>query len=182
MERYGSSRLVGVADNLQRMFGHAAVIDLAEDVAVLADFGNEGIGERVDARDADAVQARRNFIAAGLVAAAELAAGVEVGESELDTRYALLLVDAGGNAAAVIPDDAAAVFGDGDVYSVAISRESFVYGVIDNFPYEGVKAAFIGGADVHAGMLPYGLQTFERLEAVRIVIGIDFFGHFAPLF
>lgn len=56
MERYGSSRLIGVADNLQRMFGHAAVIYLAESVAALAYLGNERIGQRVYAGYADAVQ------------------------------------------------------------------------------------------------------------------------------
>ena len=69
-------------------------------LAVAFDGDVEAQGERVDRGGADAVQA-----AGGLVAgAAELAAGVQAGEHQLDAVEAGFGVDVGGDAAAVVVD------------------------------------------------------------------------------
>ncbi len=57
-------------------------------------------GQRVDDRGADAVQATGDLVAA----AAELAAGVQLGEHELDGADALGRVHVGGDAAPVVLD------------------------------------------------------------------------------
>ena len=100
---------IRVAYYFKGLLRNAAVIYLSVTVTVLADFGNESICKRVYAGYAHAVQSGRNFIAAVLVAAAEFAARVEVGERKLYAADALLLVYAGGYAPAVILYDAAAV-------------------------------------------------------------------------
>ena len=66
----------------------AAVVLLRPDVAVAADLDVERLGQRVDDRDADAVQAAGHLVAA---AVAELAAGVQDGQHDLDGRPPLLL-------------------------------------------------------------------------------------------
>ena len=61
----------------------AALVLLAPDVALAADLDDQRLAERVDDRDADAVQAAGDLVAA---AVAELAAGVQDGEHDLDGR------------------------------------------------------------------------------------------------
>ena len=61
----------------------AALVLLAPDVAVAADLDVQQLRQRVDDRDADAVQAAGDLVAA---AVAELAAGVQDGEHDLDRR------------------------------------------------------------------------------------------------
>ena len=65
-----------------RLRGTAGVL-LRPDVAVAADLHVELLGEGVDDRHADAVQAAGDLVAAAL---AELAAGVQDGEHDLDGR------------------------------------------------------------------------------------------------
>ena len=55
---------------------------LAVDLAVARDLGDEPLGERVHDRDADAVQAARDLVAV----AAELPAGVQLGQDDLERR------------------------------------------------------------------------------------------------
>ena len=75
------------------------------DVALPADLGVDPAGERVDHRDADAVQAARDRVAA----AAELAAGVQDGHHDLDRRLVLRRVHVDRDAAAVVHDFDAAI-------------------------------------------------------------------------
>ena len=86
-----------VASPLRRSYlRRAALVLLRPDVAVAADLDDQRLAERVDDRDADAVQAAGDLVAA---AVAELAAGVQDGEHDLDGRPALLLHDPDGDAA-----------------------------------------------------------------------------------
>src|SRR6185503_17175295 len=62
---------------LQRALRLAALVFLRPRVAVPADLDEQSLRERVDDRDADAVQPARDLVAA---AVAELAAGVEHGQ------------------------------------------------------------------------------------------------------
>ncbi len=55
-------------------------------------------GERVDHRDADAVQAARHLV--GVLV--ELSAGMQLGHDHFGRRDAFALVDVGGDAAAVV--------------------------------------------------------------------------------
>ena len=84
----------------------AALVGLRPDVAVARDLEVEPLGERVDDRHADAVQAARDLVAA---AVAELAAGVQHGQDDLGRRALLLLVHVDRDAAAVVGDRDAVV-------------------------------------------------------------------------
>ena len=79
----------------------AALVGLGPDVAVAADLDVEALGQRVDDRDADAVQAAGDLVAA---AVAELAAGVQDGEHDLDRRALLLGHDRPPGCRAVVGD------------------------------------------------------------------------------
>ena len=74
---------------------HAARELLAVDLPVAAHLGDEPLGERVDDRDADAVEAARDLVAV----AAELAAGVELRQHDGERRQALVLDDVDRDAA-----------------------------------------------------------------------------------
>ena len=79
----------------------AAHVALAPHVAVAHDLDVELLGQRVDDRHADAVEPAGDLVAA---AVAELAAGVQDGQHDLDGRLALLLHHPDGDAAAVVDD------------------------------------------------------------------------------
>ncbi len=116
----------------------------------------EALGQRVDHRDADAVQAARHLVRV-LV---ELPAGMQPRHDHFRRRDSFLLV--------YVDRDAPAVVGDGDravgvhlhAYRVAVSAESFVDGIVDGLVDHVVQArAVIGVADVHAGPLAHRIQA-----------------------
>ena len=133
--------------------------------AVALDLHLDPGGERVDDRDADAVQAAGD----GVAAPAELAAGMQDGEHDLDGRLPLALDHVDGDAAAVVADAHAAVGQDRDVDRVAVAREGLVDGVVDDLVDQVVQAALAGGADVHAGALADSLETLEDGDVARVV-------------
>ena len=147
----------------------AALVLLAPDVAVAADLDEQQLGQRVDDRDADAVQAAGDLVAA---AVAELAAGVQHGQHDLDGRALLLLHDADGDAAAVVDDRDRVVRVDRDVDARAVAGERLVDGVVDDLVDEVVQSAHAGGPDVHAGSLANRLETLEHGDVLRVVAAL----------
>ena len=85
---------------LERRGGHAVHEADAPYVPLLAHLDIELTRERVDDRNTDAVQTAGHRVGA----AAELAAGVQDGEHDLDGRLLFLLVDVDRDAAAVVDD------------------------------------------------------------------------------
>jgi hypothetical protein len=69
-------------------------------------------------------------------------------------------MDIDGDTAAIVFDGAGAieVKGDGNIFT--ITGEGFIDGIIDDFEYAVVEAAFEGIADVHIGAFA---DTFEAL-------------------
>ena len=96
-------------------------------MAVAANLDLQLLGEGVDDRDADAVQAAGDLVTA---AVAELAAGVQDGEDDLDRRPALFLVHRDRDAAAVVDDRDGIVGMDPDRDLGAVTREGLVDGVV----------------------------------------------------
>src|SRR5690606_31661431 len=136
--------------------------------------------QRIDARDTDAVQAARDLVAV-LV---ELAAGVQLGQRDLGGRAARLVLvvhlDLDRDAPTVVADRDRIVRVDGDDDLVAMPRERFVDGVVDDFEHQVVQAGPVGGIpDVHARALSDRLQAFEDLDRGGIV-GVVVFsnGHY----
>ncbi len=69
---------------------------------------------------------------------------------------------------------------------VAVAGERLVDRVVDDLEHEVVQAGAIGGvADVHAGALAHGFQTFEDLDAafaIRSAVGGVARGLFGSVF
>ena len=104
-----------------------------------------------------------------VAAAAELAAGVQLGEHELDGADALGRVHVGGDAAPVVLDADRAVLHERDVDGVGVPGEGLVDRVVDDLPHEVVQAALAGGADVHAGALAHRLEALEDGDRAGVV-------------
>lgn len=113
------------------------------------------------------MQAAGHLIAG--ILAAELAAGMEHGVHDGDSRDAQLGLDVHGDAAAVVRnfDDVAGLDGDFDVGAVA--GQSFVDGVIYDLIDQVVQAGGAGGTDVHTGALAHGFQAFQDLDLCAAV-------------
>ena len=126
-----------VADDLE-LLGPLALLELdGVDAAVAADLDLGADRQGVDDRHADAVQAAGDRV--GLLV--ELAAGVQLGQHDLDGRDLLLLVDLHGDAAAVVGDLDPAVGEDRDGDArAALAGEVLVDGVVDHLPDEVVQA------------------------------------------
>ena len=155
-------------DELRRRL--AAREALRPDEAVAAHLDREPLRERVDDRDADAVQAAGDLVAA----AAELAAGVQHREHHLDGAHVVLLVALDRDAAAVVADADRAVGQERRRDLVAVPRESLVDAVVEHLVDEVMEAALAGRADVHAGAFPNRLEPLEHgdLVCAVFVLGI----------
>ena len=170
-ERDGRSRRVALGECRalrERGERSPARVLLREDVPVAADLDVELFGERVDDRDADAVQAAGDLVAAAL---AELAARVQDREDDFDGRLALLLHHADGDAAPVVDLRHRVVRVDRHRDLVAEARQSLVDRVVDELVDEVVESHHAGRADVHAGPLADRLEPLEDADVLGAVVG-----------
>jgi len=143
------------------------------DEALLLDLDLESRRERVHHRRADTVQTARD----GVGAAAELAAGVQDRQHDLDRG----LVRVGGvridrDATAVVDHAHGAVFEDGHLDVVGVAGEGLVDGVVDDLVHEMMQTARPGRADVHAGALAHRLETLQDLDLIGAVVTGDLRG------
>ena len=129
-ERDRGSRVVGVADALQRCDGFAAVDErLLEAAAVAVDDELEPARQRVHDGNADAVEPTGDLVAL----AAELAAGVEHREHDLGRRLVGVLGMRVDRDAPPVVDDAAAAIGQkGHIDAGCVARERLVDRVVDH--------------------------------------------------
>ena len=134
-------------------------------VAVALDLDVERLRQRVDHRDADAVQPAGDLVAA----AAELAAGMQHGQRQGDGRDLLVRMLLDRDAAAVVDHLDAALGQQPDQDGVAVAGQRLVDGVVDHLVHQVVQAALAGGADVHAGPLADGLQALEHGDRLGVV-------------
>ncbi len=161
----GGSGAVGVAGVGERRIRNAVVVALGPERALAANRDFELVRERVDDGAADAVQTAGD----GVAAAAELSAGVQDCEHDLDRRLLLDRVLVDGDAAAVVDDAHGAIGEDRDLDAIAVPGECLINGVVDDLVDEVVKTARTGRADVHAGSLADRLESFEDLDLIRAV-------------
>ena len=165
---FRAALVAGIADDRQRRHRDAMAEFHEVFLAVAPDAQLERGGQRVDDRDADAVQAAGDLV--GVLV--EFSAGVQLGHDDLGRRHAFALVNVGRDAAAVV------VHGDG---AVGIERHRNLGGmagqrlvdrVVDDLVDHVMQAgAVIGVADVHARTLAHGVETLENLDRFRAVIG-----------
>ena len=166
-ELHGGTRaLAGVANHLQVIFDDAAVVLLAVNLAALVDGNHQVAGKRIYNGCAYAVQAAGYLIAV----AAELAAGVQDGQAHLDCGTANLGMHAHGETAAVILHFHRAVRLERDNDIRAVAGQRLVHGVVHNFIYAMMQSAVIRRADVHARAAADGLQAFQHLDVVFVIM------------
>ncbi len=147
----------------------ASRVGLGPDGPVPPDLEVELLGERVDDRDADAVQAARDLVTP---AVAELAAGVQGRQHDLGRGPVLGLLHLLDRDPAAVIDHRAAVVrmqGHGDPLGMAGDR--LVDGVVHHLVDEVVQSAGAGRADVHAGALANGLEALEDGDVLGAVGG-----------
>ena len=144
----------------------AALVALRPLVTVAADLDVEALRQRVDDRDADPVQATGDLVAA---AVAELAAGVQDRQHDLDRRAVLLLHHRDRNPGAIVGHGHAVVWMDRDHDAVAAAGKRLVDGVVDDLIHEMVESALAGGADVHARTPAYRVEPLEHGDVLSVV-------------
>ena len=177
VERDLGAGLVGRADGVEILLGHAALVALAPHAAADLDLEVQPIGERVDARHADAVQAARHLVR--LVA--ELAARVERRQHDFGGRPAELGVRIDRNAAAVVLDGDRVVGVHDDADRVAEAGDGLVDRVVDHLVDEVMQAPGPGRPDVHCGPFPDRIETLENLDGSRIVLAHKLASPLGPL-
>ena len=166
MERDRRSRALRLCALLELVRRGAALVVLGPEVAVTPNLEVQPLGEGVDDRDADAVEASGDLVATAL---AELAPGVEGGHHDLGGRLLLLRVHVDGNAAAVVDDGDAVVRMQRDEDLVAEAGDRLVDGVVDDLVDQVVKATRTGGPDVHTGTLADRLEALEDGDVPRVI-------------
>jgi hypothetical protein len=147
----------------------AAVVLLGPDVAVAPDLDLTVLRQRVDDRDADAVQAAGDLVAA---AVAELAAGVQDGQDDLDGP-------AGPPSRRCRPGCRGPSSRPVTLLSGWMSRHDAApkparassTGVVDDLVDEVMQPADARRADVHAGALADRLEALEDGDVLGVVGG-----------
>ena len=144
-------------DDLHLAGGVAALELLPVDLAVATHLGDQVLGERIDDRDAHAVQAARDLVAV----AAELSARVELREDDRQRRQSLVLHHVDRDARAPVLDRDRVVRMERDLDAVVAPLERLVDRVVDDLVDEVMEAAEARRADVHARPEPDRLEAFE---------------------
>lgn len=134
--------------------------------AVAPDIQPQVLGQRVDHRDAHAVQAAGHFVAVVV----ELAAGVQHGEDHLGCGNAFFLVDVHRNAAAVVRHRYRAIHVDLDHDVIGVACQGLVDRIVDHLEHHVVQAgAVVHIADVHSGALADGFEATQHGDLAGVV-------------
>ena len=161
----------GRAGGLQLRGRLAAREGLDPGLPVARHLDDQLVGQRIDDRDADAVQAARGRVDL----AVELAARMQRGEDDLQRRLVLELgmrIDR--HAAAIVADQHLVAGQHFDMDGVGVAGDGLVHGVVQHLGDEMVHRPLVGAADIHAGALADGLQPLQHLDVARgigIVLG-----------
>ena len=151
--------------NFQLRCRNTLLVGLLEHLSVAHDLEIEPVGERVDNRNADAMQTAGNFVCVGV----EFSARVQHRHDDFGGGLLLGRVHVHGNAAAIVEDSYGIVFVDGDVDLIAVAGESFVHGIVHNFPDKMVQSELARGTDVHRGALAHGFYAAEDFNGRSVV-------------
>ena len=165
--------LAGRSHDLDRRDGTPSLVGLLPDLSLAPDLDIQPLGQGVDDRDADSVQAARDLV--GVVV--ELPARVQVRHDDLERLALMLLVEPHGDAAAVVFDRDGVVGVNRDCDMVGVAALRLVDGVVDQLEDHVVETGdVVGIADVHPGPLPDGLQALQELDGVGCVGSAHNFG------
>ena len=137
------------------------------DLALLMDFHLQPFRQGVNNRRTNAVQTAGDLIAA----AAELTACVQHGENHLQGGDAHLGMLAHGDTAAVV-GDSDHIAGQNLYLNMGTeARQRLVDGVVHDLIHQMVQTTGAGGGDVHTGALSDGLQAFQHLNLIFVILG-----------
>ena len=134
-------------------------------LAIAIDFRLEPDRQRIHALGTDPVQPAGVLVRA----LAELAAGVQVREHQLDRRHLELLVHVHRDAAAVVLHRHRAVHVDRHLDLVAIPGQVLVDRVVEHLVNAMMQSILVGIADVHPGPLAHGFQALEFVNFGGVV-------------
>ena len=142
--------------------------------AVTAHMHNQPFAQRVYNAGADAVQTASHFVAG--ILAAKLAAGMQHGIHDRDSRDAQFGLDIHRDTAAVITDFNDIARLDGHFNMGAVPGQSFIDGVIHDFINQMMQTGRACGTDIHAGALAHSFQPFQDLDlrAAVLMVGRRF--------
>ena len=169
----GAAPVEHLADLFEPARRQPARKGLAVEHLAPGDLDFEPLGQRIDDRHADAVQAARGLVGAGI----ELSTGVEHRHDDLDGRFV-------GKFRMRLDRHAAAVVGNGDetlgierdVDEGGMAGDGLVHRIVDHLGEEVVQGALVGATDVHARAPPHRLQPFKDLDRCGVVLRLDGMG------
>ena len=102
---------------------------------------------------------------------AELTAGMKHRQNDFDSGHTAF-VHVYRDTTSIIRNGNAVIPMNRHINLVAVTGQSFVDGVIDNFVYEMMQTTFGSAADIHTRTHTHSLQTFENLNLFSTIIGI----------
>ncbi len=140
-------------------------------MAISVDIELEIVRQGIDDRNADTVQTTRHLVRVGI----EFPAGVKDCHDHFRRRLALAFVHIHGNATTIIGHRDALVAMDGDENFLAIARQSFVNGIVDDFEHHVMQpGSVIGVTDIHPRTFAHSFQSLQDLDAAGVVIAVGF--------
>ena len=165
----GAAPVLHAPEGLELALRHAAREDLPVEGLGARDLDLENIGQGIDDRDADAVQAAARLVDLGI----ELPARVQGGHDDLEGGFLRELgmrVDR--DAAPVVGDRQEAAFLELDLDEGGMAGDRLVHGVVDHFGEEVMQGLLVGAADIHARPAPNRLEPFQDFDGGRVVAGL----------
>ena len=167
----GAAPIGSRANALERGGGQPAREFLRVELLVPRHFDAREDRQRVDHRNANAVQAAGG----GISLAGEFAARMQHGEDDFErglTRILGMLVH--GHAAAIVGDrdlarGACRAFLQRHFDAVGVPGDGLVHRVVKHLGGEVMQRALVDPADVHAGAAANGLKPFQHLDGAAVV-------------
>ncbi len=178
---FGPATPRGRAD-LMHVDGAISILEPGAVFGVVAPDGQlQPFAQRVDDRDAHAVQTARDLVGvAAVVRVVEFPAGVELGHDDLGSRNAFLGMHVDRDPTAVVADGNAVVGMDFHHDFSRMTGQRLINAIVHDFVDHVVQArAIVGVADIHAGALANRLQPLENFDRISAIFGriLGLFSH-----
>ena len=157
--------LLSLTGRLDLPLRNAPRVTLRVDDAVARDLDLAPLRERIHDRDTNTVQPAGDLVT-GFV---ELAARVQYGHHDFESRLLLCRVPVDRDAATVVLDRDAAVLVEHHCDLVAEAGHRLVDRVIDHLVDQVMETAPAGVANVHGGAFPHRLEALQNLNVLRVV-------------
>jgi hypothetical protein len=136
-------------------------------LAIAVNLDVEALGEGVDDRGTHPMETTGCCVRAG----AELAAGVQFCEDDLDPAETGLWFDVHGNTAGAVVHLDGIISVEDDADLITVTAERLIHRVVNDLPEAVHESPGIRGTDVHAGPLTDRFEAFENREVPCGVVG-----------